>query len=230
MYQLRIGWRRASGFVADQRMAAAAAPLLAVLLLTLGFTACGPAGTSATDAPGAGEAAAAEPEPHVALASADPVERGRYLVTIAGCDDCHTPFVVGPEGPHPDMTRRLSGHPEVLVMDAPPALAGAWMWVGAATNTAFAGPWGVSFAANLTPDENTGLGIWTEEMFIGALRTGKHMGQSRPIAPPMPWPAYGQMTDEDLKAVFAYLRTIPPIVNRVPDYQPPPEPQAAPAG
>jgi hypothetical protein len=65
------------------------------------------------------------------------------------------------------------------------------------------------------------MGIWTEDMFIKAMRLGKHMGTSRPIQPPMPWPWYGKMTDDDLKAVFAYLQSIPPIVNHVPDYEPP---------
>lgn len=152
----------------------------------------------------------------------DAVARGEYLVTIIGCNDCHTPFRMGPNGPEPDMTRALSGHPEQLVMPPAPALGqGPWLWAGAATNTAFAGPWGVSYAANLTPDEATGMGIWTEEMFVTAMRTGKHMGQSRPIQPPMPWPAFARASDEDLKAIFAYLRSLPPIVNRVPDYQPP---------
>ena len=88
------------------------------------------------------------------------------------------------------------------------------------TNTAFSGPWGVSYTFNLTPEPNTGLGIWTEEMFVRTIRTGRHMGVSRPINPPMPWPAYRNATDEDLKAIYAYLRTIKPIVNHVPDYQP----------
>lgn len=151
----------------------------------------------------------------------DSVAKGKYLVTILGCNDCHTPFVMGPEGPEPDMTRMLSGHPEGMELTPPPELTGTWGWAGAVTNTAFAGPWGISYTMNLTPDHNTGIGIWTEQMFIDALRQGKHMGQSRPIQPPMPWKFYGQMTDEDLKAVFAYLRTIPPIMNHVPDYQPP---------
>ena len=151
------------------------------------------------------------------------VERGKYIVMITGCHDCHTPLKIGPKGPEPDMLRMLSGHPEKLTMPAPPELPdGPWLWIGAATNTAFAGPWGITFATNLTPDENTGLGIWTEEMFVKALKTGKHMGQSRQIMPPMPWPAYSHMSDEDLKAVYAYLRTIPSVKNRVPDYSPPP--------
>ena len=79
------------------------------------------------------------------------------------------------------------------------------------------GPWGVSYAPNLTPDETTGLGIWTEEMFLQALRTGRHMGTSRPILPPMPWQVYGQMPEQDLKAIYAYLRSLPPVRNRVPE-------------
>ena len=149
------------------------------------------------------------------------VERGRYLVSIMGCNDCHTPWKMGPNGPEPDMTRFLSGHPESVVMPPPPAVQGPWLWAAAADNTAFAGPWGISYPANLTPDRNTGLGIWTEDMFLSAIRTGRHMGTSRPINPPMPWPAYRNATDEDLKAIYAYLRTIKPIVNHVPDYQPP---------
>jgi hypothetical protein len=108
-------------------------------------------------------------------------------------------------------------------MGALPAVAprGPWLWAGAATNTAFSGPWGISYAANLTPDQNTGMGIWTEEMFVKALRTGRHMGVSREILPPMPWPAFRTATDEDLKSMYAYLRSIKPVVNHVPDVQPP---------
>ena len=88
--------------------------------------------------------------------------------------------------------------------------------------TAWAGPWGISFAANLTPDQNTGLGIWTEDMFLNAIRKGRHMGVSRRILPPMPWQVFRNLTDEDLKAIFAYLRSVPPVHNRVPE---PVEPQ-----
>ena len=158
-----------------------------------------------------------------ASAEAGPVERGRYLVTAMACNDCHTPWQMGPQGPEPDMSRMLSGHPQDFVMPAPPAaMDGAWLWHGAATNTAFAGPWGISYAANLTPDEFTGLGMWTEENFIQTLRSGKHMGSAPPIMPPMPWPAYAQMSDADLKAIFAYLRTIPAISNHVPEKVPAP--------
>lgn len=163
----------------------------------------------------------AGPGAEAASVHADPVARGAYLVTIGGCNDCHTPWVMGANGPEPDMTRMLSGHPADLEMPPAPAALGPWLWNGAGTNTAFAGPWGVSFAANLTPEENTGTGIWTEEIFINTIRSGRHWGQSRPLLPPMPWFNYAKMTDEDLAAVYAYLRTIPPIHNPVPLPLPP---------
>jgi hypothetical protein len=157
-----------------------------------------------------------------ALSENDVVKRGEYLVTILGCNDCHTPFKMGPQGPEPDMSRMLSGHPSDLRMPPPPKLPeGPWGWVAAATNTAFAGPWGISYGTNLTPDEKTGLGAWPEELFVKALKTGKQMGAGRPIAPPMPWPGYSHMPEKDLAAIFAYLQTIPPIENRVPAYVPP---------
>ena len=152
---------------------------------------------------------------------AERVERGRYLVSTHGCNDCHTPWKAGANGPEPDMSRMLSGHPETLAMPSAPKPEGPWLWSAAATNTAFAGPWGVSYAANLTPDQNTGLGIWSEDIFMRAIRTGKHYGVSRPIAPPMPWQAFRNLDDEDLRAMYAYLRTIPPVENHVPDYQSP---------
>jgi hypothetical protein len=87
---------------------------------------------------------------------ADRVARGAYLVRAMGCNDCHTPYKIGPNGPEPDMSRALTGHPADLVMPPTPALPrGPWVWSGAGTNTAFAGPWGVSFTANFTPDVET---------------------------------------------------------------------------
>ncbi|HYC61922.1 MAG TPA: diheme cytochrome c-553 [Thermoanaerobaculia bacterium] len=151
------------------------------------------------------------------------VARGKYIVNTAGCHDCHTPWKVGPKGPEPDMTLALSGHPESMKLPPPPKLGdGPWVWAAAGTNTAFAGPWGVSYTANLTPDRMTGIGIWTEDIFIKTIRTGRHWGVSRPILPPMPWSVYRNMTDEDLKSVFAYLRTVKPIKNQVPEPLPPP--------
>jgi hypothetical protein len=159
--------------------------------------------------------------------------RGRYLVIIGSCNDCHTPLKMGPKGPEPDMSRMLSGHPQQMVMPRPPALApdSPWNWSGAATSTAFAGPFGVSYAHNLTPDKKTGLGSWTEKQFDDAMRTGKHLGlaSGRPILPPMPWQSVGEMTDQDLHAVWLYLQSIPPIDNQAPESIPaPPPPHAEP--
>lgn len=152
------------------------------------------------------------------------VERGKYLVGFAGCDDCHSPKVMTPMGPVPDTTRRLSGHPvNEELTEVPMDYIGPDKW-GAITNnglTAWAGPWGISFTANLTPDLATGLGSWTEDIFIKALRTGKHMGEGRDILPPMPWPQISTLTDEDLKAVFAFLQSLKPIENPVPEPIPP---------
>ena len=120
-------------------------------------------------------------------------------------------------------------HPEGAPLPPPPKPVGPWIAAATGDLTAWSGPWGISYATNLTPDENTGLGIWTEDMFLKALKTGRHMGTSRPILPPMPIPSYMNMTDEDLKAVYAFLRTIPKIKNRVPDpvIAPPPPPPPA---
>lgn len=146
------------------------------------------------------------------------VARGQYLVNTSGCHDCHTPLKLGPNGPEPDMSRMLSGHPEGLAMPPVPRLPdGPWLMVSAATNTAHAGPWGVSFTANLTPDADTGLGLWTLRDFVATIRTGRHMGRGRPVLPPMPIPAYSHFNDADLEAIYRYLRTIPAVRNQVPE-------------
>jgi hypothetical protein len=124
---------------------------------------------------------------------------------------------MGPNGPEFDRSRALSGHPEGSELPPPPRLPeGPWIVTTAWDLTAWSGPWGISYPVNLTPDENTGLGIWTEEMFVKAMRTGRHMGASRPILPPMPWWTLASLSDEDLTSVYAYLRSLPPIKNRVP--------------
>ena len=157
------------------------------------------------------------PAATAAPAAPTPVERGKYLVNAIGCNDCHTPKTMGPNGPEPDMTRLLSGQPEADKLPPAPKPDGPWIASTTPNMTAWAGPWGVSFAANLTPDRNTGLGIWTEQMFVTAIREGKHMGTSRPILPPMPWQDLRMLSDADLKAIFAYLQSIPAIANHVPD-------------
>jgi mono/diheme cytochrome c family protein len=152
------------------------------------------------------------------------VERGRHLVTVGGCQDCHSPKVMSPNGPVPHPMKTLSGHPAEAGTPAVPQGAIApdrWAAMTTGDMTAWVGPWGISYAANLTPDPATGLGGWTEELFIKTMRTGKHHGTGRQILPPMPWPNYAQMSDDELKAVFAYLRSIPPIKNLVPQPVPP---------
>ncbi len=167
---------------------------------------------------------AGSPAPAWATDAAPPnvVARGQYLVTTSGCHDCHTPLKVGANGPEPDMSRMLSGHPQALEMPPAPVLPeGPWLVTAAATNTAWSGPWGVSFTANLTPDAETGLGQWTLRDFVGTIRTGRHMGKGRPVLPPMPIPAYKNFDDADLGAIYAYLRSVPAVKNRVPEPVPP---------
>jgi mono/diheme cytochrome c family protein len=163
--------------------------------------------------------------PTLALAQApqaeDKVARGKYLVTTSGCNDCHTPWKMGPKGPEPDMSRMLSGHPEGMELPPAPKPMGPWIVAAAATNTAWSGPWGVSYTANLTPDPETGLGKWSQKNFTDTIRTGRHMGRGRPILPPMPIPMYKNFTDADMEAIFTYLQSIPAVTNRVPEPLPP---------
>lgn len=190
-----------------------------LMLATLGTSAC----TQAPSSPPASTDAAPS--------AASLVERGKVLVTIGGCHDCHSPKKFGPKGPEPDMARALSGHPQDIRIDTPykPAPGSPWTVATDDTLTAWSGPWGISFSPNLTPDPNTGLrsGVWTEEVFIKAMRTGKHMGTSRDILPPMPWPFLAQLSDDDLKAIWAYLGTVTPVTNHVPEPIPPAGPPPA---
>ncbi|MGM9507887.1 c-type cytochrome [Larkinella sp. GY13] len=152
------------------------------------------------------------------------VKRGEYLVTIMGCADCHAPKKMTPRGPAPDPDRFLSGYNSAQPLgsyDKNLVKSGQWVLFNG-QNTAFIGPWGVSFAANLTPDA-TGIGNWSEEQFNKAMRQGKFKGldSGRPLLPPMPWPNYAGMTDADMKAVFAYLKSLKPVSNAVPAPIPP---------
>jgi mono/diheme cytochrome c family protein len=184
-----------------------AAPLSMALAVAL-------VGCSPAPAPAPATTESATP----AATAASQVERGRMLVVGGGCHDCHTPKKLGPNGPEADMDRMLMGHPQDEVIAAPFKSAAGQPWqIHINDNlTAWSGAWGVSFAANLTPDENTGIGIWTDDMFVTALQKGKHMGAGRTILPPMPWNWYGQLPPDDLKAILAYLKSIKPIANRVP--------------
>jgi hypothetical protein len=141
-------------------------------------------------------------------------------VQLGGCNDCHSPKV----GPKLDTTRLLSGQPAAEKLVAVPAgLIAPDKWGVVANNhlTAWVGPWGASFAANLTPDKATGLGNWTPAMFLSSLRSGKNPVTGRAILPPMPWEMYKDLKEEDLRAIFAYLQSLPPINNPVPQPLPP---------
>lgn len=174
-----------------------------------------PAQPPGTDAVPSATAPAGAPAP---LTGEAQIERGRMLVIGGGCHDCHTPKKFGPAGPEFDYDRALSGHPQDVKIAAPFKNDPKSPWQVHANDhlTAWSGAWGVSFAANITGDMNTGIGIWTDKMFIDAMKTGKHMGTSRQILPPMPWNFYGQLPEEDLKALLAYLKSTKPIANRVP--------------
>jgi mono/diheme cytochrome c family protein len=196
------------------RMIARGAARGVALAAVAGLVAFGVGVTRLTaQAGGAAQAKPAAAKP----ASAAVVARGKYIVDISGCHDCHTPHKMGPDGPEPDMTLMLSGHPSSMTLPTPPQVNGPWIFSGIGPFTAWAGPWGISYTKNLTPDNETGLGTWTEQQFIETIRNGREQGRGRQILPPMPWPAYRNMTDADLKAVFAYLKSIPAIKNKVPD-------------
>lgn len=156
----------------------------------------------------------------------DLVARGKYLVTIAACHDCHTPKA-NVQTQELDETLLLSGRPATTNPPSQPTVMGEIS--ASADLTAWWGPWGVSYAANLTPDPETGLGArYTEEKFIQAIRTGTKP-EGEPILPPMPWPVYKNMTDDDLRAVYAYLMSVQPVKNFVRTAEAAPAAVAAPA-
>lgn len=150
------------------------------------------------------------------------VKRGEYLVMTSGCDDCHSPKKMGSLGPEIIPELRLSGFQETDQL--PPVdkatVAKGWT-LFAPGQTAAVGPWGVSYAANITSDA-TGIGNWSEAQFINSIRKGVYKGidDARPLLPPMPWFVLKNMTDEDLKAMYYYLKTTKPVFNRVPGPQP----------
>ncbi len=152
---------------------------------------------------------------------------GERLVHNMDCDVCHTPKVMTAAGPRPDTSRRLSGHPAgEEVPPLPGGVLGEDGWGGLFNHhlTAWVGPWGVSYGSNLTPDEETGIGAWSEETFVESMRTGTHVGELRPFLPPMP--TYDRLTDAELHAIFTYLQSIEPVSNEVPAPRPPVAPPA----
>jgi mono/diheme cytochrome c family protein len=147
------------------------------------------------------------------------VERGHNLVIAGGCNDCHSPKTMTAFGPKVDSSKLLSGRPAgaPLPQINPDALVPG-NWINFAPDlTAIVGPWGMSYAANITSDSATGIGAWKEENFVNAIRKGKHMGMDneRPIMPPMPWENLNNLSDNDLKSIFAYLQSTVPVNNRV---------------
>jgi hypothetical protein len=146
------------------------------------------------------------------------VQRGDFLVAIMGCNDCHSPKRMGPQGPEVNPELMLSGYQasEPLPPIDKNVMQKGWLLFTGNLNAA-AGPWGVSFAANITSDQ-TGIGNWPEENFIRAVKQGKYKGieTSRSLLPPMPWQNFDRVPVDDLKAIYAYLKSIKPVSNIVP--------------
>jgi hypothetical protein len=203
--------------VATVALMAAAVGLLALAAGSTRMAAQAAAGGQAAGGGQAAAPAATKATGPAAPAAGGSVARGKYLVNAMGCDDCHTPLKMGANGPEPDMTLRLSGHPASMTLPPPPAPSGPWVGAFTATNTAWSGPWGISYPRNLTPDKATGLGEWTAQQFVDTMRTGRRQGRGREILPPMPWKVFKNLNDADLKGMFAYLQTLKPIENKVPE-------------
>ena len=157
------------------------------------------------------------------LTKEERIKRGEYLITMMGCHDCHSPKKMGERGPELIGERLLSGHQagSQLPPISKDALDKGWM-LFTPDLTAAAGPWGVSYAANLTSHE-TGIGTWKFENFKRALTEGKLKGQpnGRSLLPPMPWQNFENATDEDLRDMFEYLKSTNPVDNAVPAPIPP---------
>lgn len=150
---------------------------------------------------------------------------GKHLVTIGGCNDCHTPKKMGPNGPEDNLDLALSGHPSQLPLPDVnrKEVESKGFAVFGPTFTSYIGPWGISYASNITSDSTSGIGTWTFEQFKNVFTLGKYWGapKGRDLLPPMPWQNVGQMTDDELEAVFTYLQTTKPIHNVVPPPHPP---------
>jgi hypothetical protein len=159
------------------------------------------------------------------LSNDDLIKKGEYLVTTIGCNDCHSPKRMGDRGPEVIPELMLSGYPgdRPVPKASADALKNGWGLLNS-DFTSFVGPWGESFAGNLTSDP-TGIGNWTEEQFKKALTQGKFKGVDggRMLLPPMPWTNWANLKDEDVKAIFLYLKSTPPVRNIVPAPIPPNE-------
>lgn len=161
----------------------------------------------------------------VAMTKADSIKRGEHLSHIMGCHDCHTPKMMTANGPAPDFSKAMSGHQAGTVLPAitDKSMIAPGQWALFTMDlTAAVGPWGTSFAANLTPHE-TGTKHWTIENFGKAVREGKSKGMDngRMLLPPMPWQNYVNLSDEDLANLWQYIQSLTPIDNLVPAPLPP---------
>jgi hypothetical protein len=208
--------------------------LVCVSLVLIGLFGCDAAERALVQSAQAAPAKAVKPAP-VAAAPAVPskpatlsadaalIARGGQLVGLGGCGDCHTPMHFDPAlgMPVKSMERMLSGHPAGGPEPTGEPGKGDQAVIGA-TFTSFRLPFGVVYAANLTPDSATGLGSWSRAQFIATMRTGHEKGTGRPLLPPMPWQNLASATDDDLSAIFAYLRSIPAIETKVPAPNVPP--------
>lgn len=162
------------------------------------------------------------------VATATPVAeaseaRGKYLVTVMGCNDCHSPKMMTPEGPVPDTARILGGHiADMPLATVPKEGRKDWIMVSPML-TAWVGPWGVSYTANISSDAATGIGNWTEQQFFKAMREGwaKGVEGGRKLLPPMPWQEFRHLDDVDLRSIYLYLQSTKPVKNLVPVPIPP---------
>jgi mono/diheme cytochrome c family protein len=150
------------------------------------------------------------------------VKWGEHLVTVSACHDCHSPKDYTKPGSGLDSSHLLAGYIGSKVPDVNRKDAQTNGWAITKDQTAWIGSWGITFSSNLTSD-STGIGTWKEERFIYAIRNGKYNGMAsdRNLLPTMPWVMYENMTDEELKAIFAYLKSTKPIKNKVPPPIPP---------
>ncbi len=144
---------------------------------------------------------AANKQGPAAMTAEQKIARGAVIAWSSGCVDCHTP---GTFYGAPDTTRMLSG-----------------------SELGWKGPWGVSYPRNLTPHPTTGIPNWTEEQIVTAFRAG-HRPDGSVLLPPMPWPAYSRMSDEDAYALAAYIKSIPPVDHQAPAVVPPGQPVTGP--
>lgn len=163
-------------------------------------------------------------QPQTAATPAEPTQaellaEGENLVNVLDCHGCHSPKVMTEQGPAPDPSKLLSGHPAGEALPPVPQDANGWVLMSMGL-TATVGPWGTTYSANITPHE-TGIGNWTEAQFVKAIREGKYKGMdgSRPLLPPMPWQAYSKLSDRQLKAIYTYLMSLPAVDNLVPAAQ-----------